>query len=257
MNDAHVSIKHNEAVVDRFNPSGQAFRQATERMGWCYDLVACCFCCCRGLVDRQRWRHRQRNNGTYVNVAGGGRGAGVGGGDGGGRRLVAGVEPADDADDADRLACCEWTAETRVENIMDLERAGSDIEVARVKVADADVKIVRANNYVKASRGRGDVIVVCVWCESEAWWRHRCVCVCDVRVGRRHGDVIVVRDVLLMSYTRYWIRLVLVLYSNNQVAAHRLTRLYICILCWLPRSTWNYLSLSLFAILKRKILRRS
>ena len=188
MNDAHVSIKHNEAVVDRFNPSGQAFRQATERMGWCYDLVACCFCCCRGLVDRQRWRHRQRNNGTYVNVAGGGRGAGGGGGDGGGRRLVAGVEPADDADDADRLACCEWTAETRVENIMDLERAGSDIEVARVKVADADVKIVRANNYVKASRGRGDVIVVCVCDVRVKRGDVIDVCVYDVRV--RRGDVI-------------------------------------------------------------------
>ena len=45
--------------------------------------------------------------------------------------------------------CCEWPIERRAENIMDLERADSNIEIARVKIADADVKIVRASNYVK------------------------------------------------------------------------------------------------------------
>jgi hypothetical protein len=44
--------------------------------------------------------------------------------------------------------CCEWTTGT-MENIIDLERADSNIEIARVKCADAEVKIVRATNYLK------------------------------------------------------------------------------------------------------------
>ena len=47
--------------------------------------------------------------------------------------------------------CCELPPERRVENLMDLERADSNIEIARVKVADAEVRIVRASNYVKVS----------------------------------------------------------------------------------------------------------
>ena len=38
-----------------------------------------------------------------------------------------------------------------MDTIIDLERADSNIEIAKVKVADADVKIVRASNYIKVS----------------------------------------------------------------------------------------------------------
>ena len=48
------------------------------------------------------------------------------------------------------VGCCDWTTGT-MENIIDLERADSNIEVARVKCADAEVKIVRASNYLKVS----------------------------------------------------------------------------------------------------------
>ena len=48
--------------------------------------------------------------------------------------------------------CCVMPPERRIENLMDLERADSNIEIARVKVADADVRILRASNYVKVSR---------------------------------------------------------------------------------------------------------
>ena len=54
-------------------------------------------------------------------------------------------------DDEMTNGCCEWPIERRAENIMDLERADSNIEIARVKIADADVKIVRASNYVKVT----------------------------------------------------------------------------------------------------------
>ena len=54
--------------------------------------------------------------------------------------------PGGDVDET--VGCCDWTTST-MENIIDLERADSNIEVARVKCADADVKIVRASNYLK------------------------------------------------------------------------------------------------------------
>jgi hypothetical protein len=46
-------------------------------------------------------------------------------------------------------AAISQLAEARMDTIIDLERADSNIEVTRVKSADADVRIVRASNYVK------------------------------------------------------------------------------------------------------------
>ena len=50
--------------------------------------------------------------------------------------------------------CCgiggaQPSLEYRLESLVDLERADGNIEFARIKVADASVKIARASNYVK------------------------------------------------------------------------------------------------------------
>ena len=46
--------------------------------------------------------------------------------------------------------CCNWAArESKMDTLIDLERADGNIEIAKVKVADAEVKIVRAMNYIK------------------------------------------------------------------------------------------------------------
>ena len=54
-------------------------------------------------------------------------------------------------EEEETTGCCVMPPERRIENLMDLERADSNIEIARVKVADADVRILRASNYVKVS----------------------------------------------------------------------------------------------------------
>ena len=55
-----------------------------------------------------------------------------------------------DLEEEEVSGCCDWTArEPRMETIIDLEKADSTIEIAKVKVADADVKIVRSSNYIK------------------------------------------------------------------------------------------------------------
>ena len=109
------------------------YYQASTRGGWCYDILSCLFCCCRPC----QWPKR---NGIYLSV---------GSATGGREPLQRSHSGAGHHDDEDTAGCCEWPAEPRVETLIDLERADSNIEVARVKVADADVKIVRANNYVK------------------------------------------------------------------------------------------------------------
>ena len=108
------------------------YYQATERTGWCYDIANCFLCCCRAC----RWSSRK--NGTYLSV----------------RATTASREPLQRTavashEDEEPAGCCDWPLEPRMESIIDLERADSNIEVARVKVADADVKIVRSSNYVK------------------------------------------------------------------------------------------------------------
>ncbi|ELT98459.1 hypothetical protein CAPTEDRAFT_205572 [Capitella teleta] len=109
------------------------YYQAAERTGWCREIFKCLTCCCRAC----RWNKR---NGTYLSV----------------RATAASREPLQRGGpgpvvvpDDDTGGCCDWPIEPRLESLIDLERADSNIEVARVKVADADVKIVRANNYVK------------------------------------------------------------------------------------------------------------
>ena len=113
------------------------YNQARKRKGICRSSLACFFCCCRVCN-----RYSSKRNGTYLSVrattASGGLDASRA------RSPLAGEE------EEDANGCCDWTArEPRMETIIDLEKADSNIEIAKVKVADADVKIVRASNYIK------------------------------------------------------------------------------------------------------------
>ena len=63
-------------------------------------------------------------------------------------------------EEEETTGCCVMPPERRIENLMDLERADSNIEIARVKVADADVRILRASNYVKVSTNGVRVSIV-------------------------------------------------------------------------------------------------
>lgn len=109
------------------------YTQDTEKSGLCQDLMRCLFCCCRAC---NRWSNKRNGNYLSVRAAGGASDTAA---------LTAG-RPRDD-DDA---GCCDWLmTPSRLETIIDLERADSNIEAARVRVADADVRIVRSTNYVK------------------------------------------------------------------------------------------------------------
>ncbi len=111
------------------------YYQASEKGGWCYDIVNCLCCCCR------LFRFPRKSNGSYYSV----------------RRTGAGREPLQRSvtsgggnnEEEEVAGCCDWPSEPRMDTFIDLERADSNIEVARVKVADAEVKIVRSGNYVK------------------------------------------------------------------------------------------------------------
>ena len=109
------------------------YYQATERTGWCHDILNCLTCCCRAC---SRYK-RIKRNGSYLSVRPSGG------------SLQRQTQAAAAHDDDEGNGCCDWPLEPRMETIVDLERADSNIEVARVKVADADVKIVRSSNYVK------------------------------------------------------------------------------------------------------------
>ena len=101
------------------------YYQTSEKGGCCYGMLNCLTCCCRTC--------RRKNNATYMSVRATSASQSI--------PRTAGAEE-------DATGCCEWTTGT-MENIIDLERADSNIEVARVKCADAEVKIVRASNYLK------------------------------------------------------------------------------------------------------------
>lgn len=103
------------------------YYQTSEKGGWCYGFLNCLTCCCQAC--------RRKNNATYMSVRATTASQSIQRG---------GAPGADD----ETTGCCEWTTGT-MENIIDLERADSNIEIARVKCADAEVKIVRASNYLK------------------------------------------------------------------------------------------------------------
>ena len=103
------------------------YYQTSEKGGGCYGIFHCLTCCCRQF-------RRQKGGKNYMTVRASG--------------TSQALQRAPEADE--QVGCCDWTTST-MENIIDLERADSNIEVARVKCADAEVKIVRASNYLKVS----------------------------------------------------------------------------------------------------------
>ena len=51
------------------------------------------------------------------------------------------------------MGCCRGSGgEGRLEALIDLERADCNIELARIRVADSNVKIARAANYIKVTK---------------------------------------------------------------------------------------------------------
>ncbi len=88
-------------------------------------------------------RHGMKQNGTYLSV----------------RARTASSDPhrahalltsAQDLEESEVSGCCDWTVrEPRMDTIIDIEKADSNIEIAKIKAADADVKIVRGKNYIK------------------------------------------------------------------------------------------------------------
>lgn len=111
------------------------YNQARKRKGICRSFLACFWCCCRACT-----RYSSKRNGIYLSV----RATTAGGGSERAR------QPLTQDEDEEPNGCCDWTQrEPRMETIIDLERADSNIEIAKVKVADADVKIVRSSNYIK------------------------------------------------------------------------------------------------------------
>lgn len=126
------------------------YYQAADGGAWCRDILSCFFCCCRacsrfGMKRRGNYRSVRAVTSSSTSSALHARGAG------GVSSLHSSSINAHAADDDDGgTGCCDFSAsEARMDTIIDLERADSNIEVARVKSADADVRIVRASNYVK------------------------------------------------------------------------------------------------------------
>ena len=113
------------------------YNQARKRKGVCASFLQCCLCCCRLC------RYSSKRNGTYLSV----RATTASGVDA--QRARSPLANVQDEEE-EVSGCCDWTArEPRMETIIDVEKADSNIEIAKVKVADAEVKIVRANNYIK------------------------------------------------------------------------------------------------------------
>lgn len=108
------------------------YYQATEKVVWCYGALNCSSCFCQNCPVHHK------HSGAYESV----------------RETVVTTSPVPKlvsstaAEDAPG-GCCEWPLEQRAESLVDLERADCHMESARVKVADAEMKIVRATNYVK------------------------------------------------------------------------------------------------------------
>ena len=107
------------------------YYQTSEKGGGCRGFFYCITCCCR-----QCRRYGSANKAsTYMSVRPTGPSSQA-------------MQRSATSEAEENAGCCEWTTST-MENIIDLERADSNIEVARVKCADAEVKIVRAGNYLK------------------------------------------------------------------------------------------------------------
>lgn len=111
------------------------YNQSRKRKGICDSFLTCFLCCCRACT-----RYSNKRNGTYLSV----RATSAAGDQSRPRPL------STDMEEEESGGCCDWTArEPRMETIIDLEKSDTTIEIAKVKVADAEVKIVRASNYIR------------------------------------------------------------------------------------------------------------
>jgi len=121
------------------------YYQAADGFGFCYYVLNCLTC--GALRSRRR-----AGPAAYLAAAGGGGVGGRGGVEAMRLSSSRSTGPLEDVDDIG--GCCgigggQPSLEYRLESLVDLERADGNIEFARIKVADASVKIARASNYVK------------------------------------------------------------------------------------------------------------
>ncbi len=107
------------------------YYHASDRGGWCYDILRGLCCCCRLCRFPRKSYYSVRAPSTSREP------------------LQRSMTTSDHEDVEEQVGCCDIPVASRVDTFIDLERADSNIEVARVKVADADVKIVRSGNYVQ------------------------------------------------------------------------------------------------------------
>lgn len=122
------------------------YYQAADGGVCCRDFLSCFFCCCRACsrvnTTKRKGNYRSVRAVTSSSTSSGLHARGVGSGI---TSAGAGAAAADEDDVP--TGCCDF--EPRPDTIVDLERADSSIEITRVKSADADVRIVRAGNYVR------------------------------------------------------------------------------------------------------------
>lgn len=112
------------------------YHQAAEKVAWCYSAFNCFSCFC------QNCPLHHKHSGAYESV----RETVVTSSQNPKHSSLAGGAAGEDV----ASGCCDWPLEQQqMETIIDLERADCHHESARVKVADADMKIIRATNYVK------------------------------------------------------------------------------------------------------------
>src|SRR6218665_3987658 len=109
------------------------YYQTAERGGFCFQIVNCLSCC---SPSQAYSRSPSGKRSSYLNREH--------------IRLSTRSEVGGGQEDVEfGVGCCRVPGELRMEPLIDLERVDCNIELARIKVADANVKIARASNYIK------------------------------------------------------------------------------------------------------------
>lgn len=110
------------------------YYQAAAKVVWCYSAFSCFSCFCHNCPLHHK------HSGAYESV----HETVVTSSQNPKHPSLAGAAGEDAV-----TGCCDWPLDQQMETIIDLERADCHLESARVKVADAEMKIVRATNYVR------------------------------------------------------------------------------------------------------------
>ena len=110
------------------------YYQTPQRHGWYGGFIHCIVCCCRAYS-------KPKKKSKYVRT---------------GANLSATAIRSEQStsiiydDSVAEESFCDWDLfDSHSELALDIDRADSALEVAKVKVADADVKIIRASNYFR------------------------------------------------------------------------------------------------------------